>query len=263
MSRVSNESLALGIDGPFLAPTLEIIRSARDLELAFPGWSSRGRRPSERAPFVLVAAGPPAIRSVSVVAVERRGDLITIRYRLAPRASLPRSVLLAAEERFAVGLATPEDVSPYHLVQLRDVPPHARFRFERELERSVLGWIEVRDGQVTLDEDALFAPIGGSPDRVRVIRGSFEGEVPLAWTANTPGVPLQLIAEPPAAKGRFTICDARAATSLARLRGMLVRVEGVVRRVRGSELFPERAWLVETGDQVYGQSALGRSSLAS
>jgi len=251
MSRIPYDTLALGLDGPFPAPTLQVCRSAHELALACAGRVDPSWDPSPHAPALVVALGPPAQRAVLVSDVQRRGDLVTVRYRIAPRTRLPQSILQTTDDRIAAGLNHPGSSSAYHVVQLHGLPPRARFRFERELERSVMGTVEVRGGQVLLEEDPLFAPIG-TPSSVRIRHGGFEGDVPHAFEADTPGVPLALIAPPPVGRSRFVIPDARSATSFARLRGLLVRVDGVIRRIRGPELLPERAWLIETGDQVYG-----------
>ena len=234
MVRIAFDTLALGLDGPFPAPTLQVCRSAHELRLACAGRVDPSWDPHPGAPALLVASGPPAQQAVFVTDVTRKGDLVTVRYRLAPRTRMHRTILSTTDDQIAAGLINPATCSPYHLVQLFGLPARARFRFERELERSVMGTVELQNGAVLLDEDPLFAPIG-NPGRLRIRHGGFEGDVPTAWDADTVGVPLALIAPPPPGRSRFVIADARPAATFARMRGMGYKEE------RGSEEFAARS----------------------
>lgn len=266
MARITGETLALGLDGPFPLPQVELWRAPARPSLPLPRLELGAPATPDEA-LCLVVGGPSLCLAALVTGAERTPRGVLVRHRLIHRTRLPAEAALGWLDEF-FGAATPLRLeSPYHLVRLRGLEPGESVRFVREHEVAVTGRLQrvgralyllPESGQVDQPGPGLLT--GYEPRASLAVRiGTFAGTIPAAWghDPSRPGQPLALDVpelEPQAPAYRLKGDAARALHAQA---GARVRAVGVVGGASGRELSPAFVCAGEAGELLFEDSSVG------
>lgn len=266
MARITGETLALGLDGPFPLPQVELWRSPARPSLPLPRLELAAPAGADEA-LCLVVGGPSLCLAALVTGAERTARGVLVRHRLIHRTRLPAEAALGWLDEF-FGAATPLRLeSPYHLVRLRGLEPGEPVRFVREHEVAVTGRLQRVGRAVCLlpDEGHTDQPgpglvTGWEPRSSLAVRiGTFAGTIPAAWGHDParPGQPLALdVPELEPHVPAYRLADAAARALRARV-GERVRAVGVVGGASGRELTPAFVCAGEAGELLFEDPNVG------
>lgn len=262
---IAGETLALGLDGGFSAPRVELFRRPDELAAALPrAVCPRDLECSPARPVVLVAGGPSLCLAAVVTGAERRGREVLVRHRLVHRTRLPGEAAEGWLDTFFAGSSLRLE-APYHLVRLHGVEPDEPIRFLREYEVSIRGRLARvgRDLHVVSDKDpfeGLSGTLGDFEPRatLAVKIGPFCGAVPSAWRHDParPGLPLALEVPELARRPLSFLLAPDAAAALREHAGRRVRAAGVVGG-RGRELRPAFVCAEPAGELLFEDPEAG------
>jgi hypothetical protein len=266
MGFIDGETLALGLDGGFLAPRGEVFTSLSALRAALPlqvHLPEATCSPAE--PVLLVAGGPSLCLAALITGAERDRGGVLVRYRLVHRTRLPVQSGQGWLDDFFAGSPLRLE-APYHLVRLRGLDPGARVRFVREHELAVTGRLcragravyLVSDGRSETAGPGLLASYEPRGE-LTVQLGPFVGAVPTAWghDPRRPGLPLALdVPQLPPRPGAYRL-DRRSASALRAHVGRRVRAVGLVGGASGRELTPAFVCAGEAGELLHEDASVG------
>lgn len=266
MDRIPGETLALGLDGAFPAPRVEVFRSPAELEAALPQLGPlAGQDCSPTRPAVLVAGGPSLCLGALVTSAETAGRTVLVRHRLVHRTRLPAEAGQGWLDEFFSGSPLRLE-APYHLVRLEGVDPEAPIRFVREHEVAVTGRLArvgrslhlFAEGTPEMPGPGMLAgyePRGSLPVQL----GPFAGAVPSAWghDPRRPGVPLTLDVPALASVAPVYRLAPAAAAALRGLAGRRVRAVGLVGGLSGRDLSPAFVCAGDAGELLFEDTKVG------
>lgn len=268
MDRIPGETLALGLDGAFPAPRVEVFRSPAELEAALPQLGPLAVQDcSPTRPAVLVAGGPSLCLGALITGALITGaeSTVLVRHRLVHRTRLPAEAGQGWLDDFFSGSPLRLE-APYHLVRLEGVDPAAPIRFVREHEVAITGRLARVGRSLHLHAESTpempgpgllagYEPRGALPVQL----GPFAGAVPSAWghDPRRPGVPLTLDVPRIASGAPVYRLAPAAAAALRGLAGRRVRAVGLVGGLSGRELSPAFVCAGDAGELLFEDTQVG------